>query len=41
MKKLEPPINQPIIVNGQISQVWLLFFQDLANAINKLNEPQP
>jgi hypothetical protein len=37
MKKLEPPINQPIIVNGQISQVWLLFFADLSAAINKLN----
>lgn len=37
MKKLEPPINQPIIVNGRISQVWLLFFADLSAAINKLN----
>lgn len=37
MKKLEPPINQPIMINGQISQVWLLFFVDLATAINKLN----
>ncbi|HAA07682.1 MAG TPA: TetR family transcriptional regulator [Acinetobacter schindleri] len=38
MKKLQPPVNEPIIVNGQMSQVWLLFFVDLANAINKLNE---
>lgn len=41
MKKLQPPINEPMIVNGQISQVWLLFFSELAAAINKLNEPPP
>lgn len=37
MKKLQPPIGEPMIANGQISQVWLIFFSDLADAINKLN----
>lgn len=37
MKKLQPPIGEPMIVNGRISQVWLIFFSDLATAINKLN----
>ena len=37
MKKLQPPINEPMIINGQISQVWLIFFSDLVTAINKLN----
>ena len=39
MKKLlVAPVSEPFMVNGQVSQAWLIFFSDLAEAINTLNE---
>lgn len=43
-KQLVAPVSEPIIVNGQVSQAWLFFFVELANAVNqiqtKLNQDQ-
>lgn len=39
-KKLIPPFNTPFLVNGDISIPWRNFIDELAKALNKLNENQ-
>lgn len=38
MKTLIAPISEPIMVNGQVSQAWLIFFNELASAVNQINQ---
>lgn len=35
---LEPPFQHPMFVNGQMTQPWRVFFDELAKVVRKLNE---
>ncbi len=35
---LEPPFQHPMFVNGQMTQPWRVFFDELAKRVKKLQE---
>jgi|GEM_PF-1625023 len=37
-KRLIPPFSEPMFINNQMSPTWRLFFDEVAKAINRLNE---
>ena len=42
MNQIEPPFQEPLFDQyGQISAAWRIYFDNVAKAINKLNELLP
>jgi len=35
---LTPPYQHPMIVNGQLTQPWRVFFENMSKTVQKLNE---
>ena len=35
---LTPPFQEPMLINGQMSQAWRAYFEEVNKIVNKLNK---